>query len=183
MKAVLIVLLVLSVVIGCSMDTQVAEGEPLDRSTAVNSEESEPVDWKTAELTDISGNTFSISDFSGTPVLVESFAVWCPLCTRQQRIMKELHEEVGDTVVSISLNTDPNEDVEIVADHVARHNFDWRYVISPSGVTQGLINEFGVGVVNAPSVPVVLVCADQSSSLLDRGVKSVDELKEAIANC
>ena len=185
MKSVIVLMIIFSLaMVGCTSEIQTADGESLDRSTSVNQEETKPVDWKTAELTDVrTGDTFTIADFSGKPVLVESFAVWCPLCTKQQRNIRKLHGEVGDSVVSISLNTDPNEDAAVVLDHVTRNNFEWRYVISPSGVTQSLIDEFGVGVVNAPSAPVILVCSDGSSSLLDRGVKSVDELKEAVAGC
>ncbi|PIN92559.1 hypothetical protein COU56_04225, partial [Candidatus Pacearchaeota archaeon CG10_big_fil_rev_8_21_14_0_10_31_9] len=37
--------------------------------------------WMNTELNDIStGETFKISDFEGKPVLLESFAVWCPTC-------------------------------------------------------------------------------------------------------
>tara|TARA_Y100000034_G_C6559755_1_gene242188 strand:- start:329 stop:472 length:144 start_codon:yes stop_codon:yes gene_type:complete len=43
-----------------------------------------------------------------------------------------------------------------------------------------LIDEFGVNVVNAPQAPVILVCKDQSTRLLKRGVKSSSELKEEI---
>jgi thiol-disulfide isomerase/thioredoxin len=139
-------------------------------------------DWKTAEFTDVATNeTFTINQFAGTPVLVESFAVWCPTCTSQQNQMKELHEIVGDTVVSISLDTDPNEDVSVVQEHITTNGFNWLYAVSPAKVTQALINEFGVGIVNAPAAPVVLICADQSSRLLPRGVKTADELQAELA--
>jgi hypothetical protein len=41
--------------------------------------------WRTAELTDVlTGETFRINEFRGRPVLVETFAVWCPICTTQR---------------------------------------------------------------------------------------------------
>ncbi|PIO07358.1 hypothetical protein COU59_03365, partial [Candidatus Pacearchaeota archaeon CG10_big_fil_rev_8_21_14_0_10_34_12] len=44
----------------------------------------ETVSWMNTELKDIrTGETFKTSDFEGKPVLLESFAVWCPTCTKQ----------------------------------------------------------------------------------------------------
>jgi len=139
--------------------------------------------WYGIELKDInSGETFMISDFD-KPVLLESFAVWCPTCTRQQRITKEFEEEVGDAVVSVSLDTDPNEDEERVREHTQENGFGWRYAVSPIEMTQALVDDFGVGFVNAPSVPMVLICEDGQARKLDSGIKKIDELKEAVASC
>ena len=140
------------------------------------------VKWQDVPLTDVNtGTTFKISDFKGKPVLLESFAVWCPTCTKQQRKIKELHQEVGDTVVSVSLDTDPNEDADKVKSHTTENGFDWRYAISPKELTQSLIDEFSINVVNAPSARIVLVCEDGSSRFLPGGVKSVEDLKEEMS--
>jgi cytochrome oxidase Cu insertion factor (SCO1/SenC/PrrC family) len=140
--------------------------------------------WKEIELTDIrTGDSFTIENFSGETVLLESFAVWCPTCTKQQRKIMEFHEEVGDSVVSISIDTDSNEDSARVLEHIQDNGFDWRYAISPATMTQALIDEFGPGIVNAPSVPMILICPDGSYSKLGNGVKDVGELKEAVASC
>ncbi|MBI2507635.1 redoxin family protein [Candidatus Woesearchaeota archaeon] len=137
-----------------------------------------------AQLKDInSQKIFTINDFNGKPILLESFAVWCPVCTKQQGKIKELHEEIGDSVVSISLDTDSNEDEEKVREHLQRNKFDWYYAISPAELTKELIEEFGTSVINAPQAPVILICQDQSAKMLGRGVKSVSELKEAINSC
>ena len=175
MKKVLLLLVVMLFIVSCGStpETQpVIDTEPSDEPTT---------DWKDIPLADVqTGETYSISDFSGKPVLIESFAVWCPLCTRQQHSIKQLHDDVGDAVISVSLNTDPNEDSDLVKNHAKSNGFDWKYSISPVKLTRALIDEFGSSVVNAPSVPVILVCPDQSSRLLARGVKSADELKTQI---
>ena len=136
------------------------------------------------ELKNILTNTnFKILDFSDKPVLLESFAVWCPTCTRQQQEIQKLHDEIlGDSFVSISLDTDPNEDESKVLEHLQRNGFDWRYVISPVEFTRALIDEFGVGIVNAPSAPVILICNGEARKL-DSGLKSANELKGEIESC
>ncbi len=138
-------------------------------------------DWKDVSLTDVSTKeTFKISDFKGKPILLESFAVWCPTCRKQQEKIKQLHEELGSSVISISLDTDPNEEESQVIEHQNRYGFDWLFAVSPVEVTQALIDEFSISVVNAPSAPVILICEDQSARLLKRGIKSAEELKQEI---
>ena len=154
--------------------------------TAWATDDEEPaVAWLATELTDVaSGETFTLAEFAGTPILLESFAVWCPICTNQQKQVRALHEEVGDEVVSIALNTDPNEDRDLVAAHITRHGFDWRYAVAPAELILALKEEFGVGILNAPSAPMVLICPDQSMrEMLKRGVKRPAFLQEQVAAC
>lgn len=137
--------------------------------------------WLDTELTDArTGKKFRISDFKGKPVLLESFAVWCPTCLKQQKEIEKLADEKGDEIIHISLDTDPNEDIDKVIDHVKRNGFDWFYAISPIEMTRELTKVFGLTFVNAPSAPVVLICADQSYRFLQRGVKKSDKLLDEI---
>jgi cytochrome oxidase Cu insertion factor (SCO1/SenC/PrrC family) len=132
--------------------------------------------WMDIELVDAAtGDKFKISDFKGKPVLLESFAVWCPVCLKQQKIIKELRLREG-TIVHVSLDTDPNEDEARVREHVKTYGFDWYFAVSPIELTNALIDDFGLGVINAPSSPMVLICEDQSARFLRSGVKSADEL-------
>ena len=133
--------------------------------------------WMDIELKDVrTGESFRISDFGGRPILLESFAVWCPTCTAQQREIGKLKESEGESIVHISLDTDPSEDEAILAAHLERNGFDWYYAVSPIELTQALIDDFGLAVVNAPGAPIVLICEGLSTRFLSRGVKSADDL-------
>jgi len=139
-------------------------------------------DWRDAVFKDInSGGTFQIRDFAGKKILLESFAVWCPVCTKQQNVFKTMRAGGDDSIVHISIDTDPNEDETIVQRHTADQGFDWIYAISPAQATRSLIDEFGISVVNAPSAPVILICEDQTARLLGRGVKDAEEINEEVA--
>jgi len=138
--------------------------------------------WANIELVDaISGESFTIADFAGKPILVESFAVWCSICLRQQKEMARLLESEGEAIVHVSLDTDPNEDVIAVRTHAERHGFAWLFAVAPVELTQMLIDEFGLTVVNAPRAPVILIDADGTARLLPGGVKSAEQLLKEIA--
>lgn len=135
--------------------------------------------WKGISFTDVStGSNYKISDFAGKTVLLESFAVWCPVCLRQQEEFAKLSAE---DIVVISIDTDPNEDAAIVKNHAAKNSFGWIFAVSPVEMTNSLITDFGFTVVNAPSAPTILVCKDQKARLLKSGVKSSETLLEEIS--
>jgi len=148
----------------------------------IDSEEELP-DWREIVIKDVlTGDDIVISEIN-KPILLESFAVWCPTCLKQQKEVKKLHDEIGDSFVSISIDTDANEDADQVVDHANKNDLDWIFVVASSEMTQSLIDEFGLRVISAPSAPIVLICPDGSSRLLKSGVKSPSELKTEIDKC
>ncbi len=133
--------------------------------------------WMDIELTDVAtGQKFKISDFKGKPILLESFAVWCPTCLAQQKEIKRVDQIEGENIIHISLDTDPNEDEDRIRGHIERNGLNWYFAVSPVELTKALIDEFGLRVVAAPRAPVVLICADQSVKFLRSGIKPAEEL-------
>ena len=138
--------------------------------------------WRAYRLKDIkTGRLFSINEFNG-PVLLQSFAVWCPKCLQQQQELKRLIAENKD-VVALSVDTDENENEAKVIEHLGKYGFEWYFVVSPSEMTQSLINEFGLGIIHAPSANVILICPGGKTTLLRSGIKSFIELKSEIEKC
>ncbi|MFQ5815390.1 MAG: TlpA family protein disulfide reductase, partial [Candidatus Hydrothermarchaeaceae archaeon] len=80
----------------------------------------------------------------------------------------------------ISLDTDPNEDEDRVRWHLETYGFDWIFAVSPIELTRALIDDYGIGVVNAPAAPVILICEDQSTRFLRSGIKPAGELLSEI---
>ncbi len=167
------VLLLVIFVAACSVDTQ--------KDTS-DEEVNNTTHWKDIPLHNVQdGEEFTIGSFD-EPVILESFAVWCPTCTKQQKILKEYHEQRND-FVSISLNTDPNEEESLVREHAQSNGFDWRYAVSPAELTTQLIDEFGFQVVNAPAVPMLLICPNGATELFAGGVKDSEEIDAILASC
>ena len=134
-------------------------------------------EWQEVELEDVnSGETFTVAELE-KPLLVETFAVWCPTCTNQQNEIKKLKET--SNVTSVSLDVDSNEDEQQISRHTEENGFEWRYAISPPELTRMLIQEYGNSIANPPSAPVVLVC-ENGSRRLSNGVKTASTLQNEI---
>jgi len=176
----ILIILALAFIVGCGSPQSTSTSTTTGGSTSTI-EDSTSI-WKNAVLKDVrTGKNFKISDFEGKKILLESFAVWCPTCTRQQQKIEELHDEIGDEFISISIDTDPNEDEAKIKEHLDRNGFDWLYAIMPEDATRALIKDFGIGIVNAPTAPIVLICEDGSTKFLGRGLKLTATLKSELA--
>ena len=56
--------------------------------------------------------------------------------------------------------------------------------MAPAELILALKEEFGVGILNAPSAPMVLICPDQSvRENLRRGVKRANFRKDQLGSC
>ncbi|MFB6296133.1 MAG: TlpA family protein disulfide reductase [Halobacteriales archaeon] len=135
--------------------------------------------WRTVELTDVlTDETFTIASLDG-PVVIQSFAVWCPKCERQSKKMKGL----DDSVTVVSLNTDPNEDAEKVKQHAESNGFDWRFAVSPTEMTDALIEAFGSGVTVAPSTPIIVACEGGDAEFMSGSILSAQEIQSTASDC
>lgn len=146
-----------------------------------NTVESSTNAWFDIPLEDVYGNTIDIRT-AGKPILIESFAIWCPTCLKQQKEVDAAHEALGDSFISIALDTDPNEDENAVRAYAEKHGLDLSYVVSPRALTQALIVDFGIIAVQAPLAPMIFICGEEAT-FLRTGVKKSAELQNLIAEC
>ena len=160
---------------GCSGDGSSTEDDRSGESGDTQAEEG----WRTTAMTDVrSGETFTVESFE-KPVVLETFAVWCPKCERQQRQLTD----IDDSVAVVSVNTDPNEDAEAVRQHAEDNGFDWRYVVASTTLTDSLIEAFGTTVTNAPSTPVIVACPGGGVTFTSGEIRSSAELLDTAAAC
>lgn len=52
------------------------------------------------------GNEFTLSDYRGTPVILDLMAVRCPPCEQQMPELQKLKKELGNDVVILSIDVD-----------------------------------------------------------------------------
>lgn len=136
-------------------------------------------EWQSVELDAVRGEeSFAIADLQ-PPTIVHSFAVWCPKC---ERLSNQLAAVDGEYAI-LGLNTDPNEDAAKVREYAEENGFGWRFAVAPAGLTDALVAEFGSTVVNAPSTPVIVVCAGGSTTFLSGGDSTRATITDTAEEC
>ena len=139
--------------------------------------------WFRASFTDArTGQVFSINELKGKVVLVETMAIWCTNCLQQQGQVKALHEQLGarDDFVSIGLDIDPNENAEALKSYVEDKGFDWLYAVPSADVSREIAALYGDQFLNPPSTPIVVIDRHGDAHPLPFGIKSADDLMQAI---
>lgn len=160
---------------GCSGGSGGEDREPTDGGTG---EGGATPGWMTTTLEDVrTGETFTIAELE-KPVLVQTFAVWCSKCDRQETEIANYREQ-NDDFRMVSLNIDQNEDAAKVRDHANSQGYDWRWTISSTGLSRSLVEEFGAGITHAPNTPLVFVCSNTEYRRLSNGIKGPSQLQSA----
>jgi hypothetical protein len=139
--------------------------------------------WYGVALTDAnSAATFTINDFKGKVVLVETMAVWCSTCKMQQDQIKALHEKMGmpDDLISVSLDIDANENFATLKSYLATTGFDWLYAVAPADVSREIAALYGDQFLNPPSAPIFIIDREGMAHPLPFGVKSADDLMQSV---
>jgi hypothetical protein len=140
-------------------------------------------DWFGAELVDVNtGESLTVADLKGKVILVETMAIWCSNCLRQQQEVKALHEALGDRDgwVTLVLDIDPNEEAEDLKAYTQKHGFDWIYAVAPREVAREIGLLYGDQFLNPPSTPMLIVDQQGEVHLLPFGRKSAGDLQEAL---
>lgn len=159
---------------------------PMPDAMAKPTEESmmESPAWFGASLKDVrNGKSFTINDLKGKVILVETMAVWCSTCYKQQTEIQTLHESLGmrEDFVSLALDIDPNEDESVLAGYIQQNSgFDWPYAIASSDIAREIGNTYGDQFLNPPSAPILVIDRQGVAHPLPFGLKSADDLMKTI---
>jgi thiol-disulfide isomerase/thioredoxin len=141
-------------------------------------------EWFDLEMVDVqTGQPFTINDYAGKVVLLETMAIWCPTCRRQGDEVARLHELLGDPeeLVSVSLDVDMGENAEMLARYADELGYDWHFAVAPLLVARALGNLYSAQYLNPPISPMLIVDRDGSVLGLPFGdVKSAEALAGVI---
>ena len=141
-------------------------------------------DWFHMELIDAqTGETFTINDYAGKVILVETMAIWCPNCVVQANEVRNLHEALGDPqdLISISLDVDINEDSASLKEYAYGYGFDWHFAIAPLKVARALGNLYTAQYLNPPLSPMMIIDRLGEVHHLEYGLKDAELLQKAVA--
>ena len=143
----------------------------------------ETPEWFDIELTDVqTGETFTMNDYAGKVVLVETMAMWCPNCIVQANEVRELHKLLDnpDDLVSISLDVDVNEDADSLKEYSESYGFEWHFAIAPRELGRALGNLYTAQYLNPPLSPMLIIDRDGEVHHLEYGKKTAAMLLESV---
>jgi len=88
-------------------------------------------------LTDIDGNTFSLSDHRDHVVIMDLMATWCGPCITEMGHLRQIYGNYSASeVVIMSIDVDPTESDEMIRQFKTNYGDDWIFVSGPNvGVT------------------------------------------------
>lgn len=68
-------------------------------------------------LYDLEGNSVSLSDYSGTPLLINFWATWCPPCRSELPLIQQYQDKYGDDFLVLAVDGgETAEDVQSFVD-------------------------------------------------------------------
>ena len=155
---------------------------PVPTETAATPAPSKP-DWFGIPLEDAqSGETFTINDFAGKVVLIQTFAEWCPTCAYQANEVRDMVNALGNPtgLVLVSLDTDLHEDKASLKKYADYFDFGWRFAVSPLEVSHALGNLYSAEYVNPPLEPMLIIDRDGVVYGLPYGFKYSEQLKNTL---
>jgi thiol-disulfide isomerase/thioredoxin len=62
------------------------------------------------EVDDFAGEPVSLADYTGTPLVVNFWASWCPPCIAEMPDLEAVHQLAGGRVTFVGINTQDTED-------------------------------------------------------------------------
>ncbi len=140
-------------------------------------------DWFDMELTDVqSGEKFTMNDYAGKVVLLETMAIWCPNCIVQAAQVRKLHEALGnpEDLILVTLDVDSNEDETMLKKYVSEWGFDWHFAVAPLLVERALGNLYNAEYLNPPLSPMLVIDRDGNVHQLEYGIKDAETLQKIV---
>jgi thiol-disulfide isomerase/thioredoxin len=134
-------------------------------------------EWQSITLTDVDGVSFTLADFRGKPVFVETFATWCPKCKDQLEATNAAAEQVGEQAVFIAVSVETGLSNGDVADYAAANGFDAvRFAVLTPEALAAFVDGLGQSAANPPSTPKVVIDAMGAAGELSTGFESAEDI-------
>ena len=139
--------------------------------------------WFDMELTDVqTSETFTMNEYTGKVVLLETMAIWCPNCVVQANEVRNLHKLLGDPadLISVTLDVDFNEDEASLKEYASGYGFDWHFAVAPLEVARALGNLYTAQYLNPPLSPMLIIDRDGNVHHLEYGLKEAETLQKIV---
>ena len=134
--------------------------------------------WQTTPLTDArTGAAFTVADFLGCTVYVETMATWCGECRHQlENVADAVPGLDRDEFVVVAISVETDLDREDLAAYADEAGFDWLFSVATPDVLKAIVDDLGRGAIVPPSTPHVIVRPDGTYGDLLTGYTEPDEI-------
>ena len=148
---------------------------PASSATAIRPAIAAP--WANLALTNVrDGSRFTIADFAGRPIFVETMAIWCTNCLEQQKEAKRALEKLPGDVAWVVLDVDTSESADSLKRYAEQRDFPFIYAVAPPELSRALARDFGDLVLAPPATPIIVIGRDGRITQTPDGHKSVEDL-------
>lgn len=126
-------------------------------------------------LKDYEGNDVRLTDLSGKPLVINSWAVWCPFCIKELPDFATIQKEFGDQVVIIAIDRAETRDTAKEFTDGLGITQDMVFLLDPSDSFYRAIGGF--------SMPETMF-VDKNGNIVDhkRGPMGIEEIRARIKN-
>lgn len=134
--------------------------------------------WQTMALTNArTGEPFTLADFAGKTVFIETMATWCPNCREQLSNVKSAAARANpESAVFVAISVETDLPPATLAQYADDNGFDWTFAVATPAMVQALAETFGQTIANPPATPHFLILPDGSHSDLVTGYESGDQI-------
>lgn len=137
----------------------------------------DPAEWQLIEVTATGGETFTVADLAGRPVLVENFATWCSSCRNQLEATQDAAEVAGDDAVFLALSVETELSLADMEEYQKANGFtNIRFAVMSPELLAAMDQAFGTSALNPPSTPKIAVAANGAAGELVTGPESAEEI-------
>ena len=134
--------------------------------------------WQTIALTDArTGATFTLADFAGKHVFIETMATWCPNCRQQLGNVKSAAARANaEQTVFVAISVETDLAPATLAQYADDNGFTWTFAVATPEMVQALAETFGQTIANPPATPHFILLPDGSHGDLVTGFESGDQI-------
>lgn len=139
--------------------------------------------WQTLPLVNArTGETFTLADFAGKTVFVETMATWCGNCRLQLTNVRDARTQLGEeNYVFIGLSVETSLSGGDLAAYADDAGFEWVFAVLTPEALAALSETFGRTITNPPTTPHFIIYPDGSASELHAGtISSTEQLVEQL---
>ena len=170
---------------GCiSIDTGVNSGPAVKPSMDMpESTQSHLFTRMDIPMTDlIRGRSLTLKDLilEKKPVIIHTFAVWCPACSAQLRETTRLTYDYPGRYTVLAIDIDPREEESLIKNHILTNGFNGIVVRAPEQISRDLLQNLGNGI--SLTLPQTIILCNGTPTILGDTLYDESSLCNTISN-